>query len=69
MLATHGEEEIESGYQGTTHISFDATTSDSLGRRRPLLYRQMYAIVVRYLTLRVQHCSNRIFETRCLPHQ
>jgi sulfate permease, SulP family len=27
----------------------------------------MYAIVVRYLTLRVQHCSNRIFETRCLP--
>ena len=27
----------------------------------------LYAIVVRYLTLRVQHCSNRIFETRCLP--
>lgn len=27
----------------------------------------LYAIVVRYLTLRVQHVSNRIFETRCLP--
>jgi CRP-like cAMP-binding protein len=27
----------------------------------------LYAITVRYLMLRVQHCSNRIFETRCLP--
>ena len=27
----------------------------------------LYRIVVRYLMLRVQHCSNRIFETRCLP--
>jgi len=27
----------------------------------------LYSIVVRYLTLRVQHVSNRIFETRCLP--
>lgn len=27
----------------------------------------LFSIVIRYLTLRVQHCSNRIFETRCLP--
>jgi len=35
LLATH-EEEVESGYHDTNHISFDATTGNSLGRRRPL---------------------------------
>ena len=33
----------------------------------PRCAQVLYSIVVRYLTLRVQHCSNRIFETRCLP--
>jgi len=39
LLTTHDEEEIESGYQGTTHISFDATTGNSLARRPLLIAR------------------------------
>jgi len=38
-----------------------------LKEKDPKCAHVLYAIVVRYLTLRVQHCSNRIFETRCLP--
>jgi len=50
LLATH-EEEVESGYHDTNHISFDATTSDSLGKRRPLLYRQLNKLHHKYLLL------------------
>jgi SulP family sulfate permease len=40
---------------------------DELREKDPRCAHVMYDIVVRYLTLRVQHVSNRIFETRCLP--
>lgn len=40
---------------------------DVMKDKDPKCAHAMYSIVVRYLTLRVQHCSNRIFETRCLP--
>ena len=40
---------------------------EELKENDPRCAHVMYSIVVRYLTLRVQHCSNRIFETRCLP--
>ena len=35
--------------------------------RQPRLARLVDGIVIRYLAHRVQHVSNRIFETRCLP--
>lgn len=38
-----------------------------LKEQDPRCAQLLYHIVVRYLMLRVQHCSNRIFETRCLP--
>lgn len=34
---------------------------------RPKIVRYIDLICVKYLALRVQHVSNRIFETRCLP--
>ena len=42
---------------------------EELKEKDPRCAHVLYSIVVRYkyLTLRVQHCSNRIFETRCLP--
>lgn len=40
---------------------------EELKEKDPRLAHVLYSIVVRYLILRVQHCSNRIFETRCLP--
>jgi sulfate permease, SulP family len=36
-------------------------------KTHPHLARLMDCIVIRYLAHRVQHVSNRIFETRCLP--
>lgn len=47
------------------HLSREAW--DDLVRRQPRLARLVDGIVIRYLALRVQHVSNRIFETRCLP--
>ena len=38
-----------------------------LSERQPRVARIMDGIVIHYLTHRVQHVSNRIFETRCLP--
>lgn len=40
---------------------------DKLVKEDPSLARCIDLIVVRYLAHRVQHVSNRIFETRCLP--
>jgi len=59
----------------TVHVLANDTVLYSLSResweemkqKDPKVAHLLYAIVVRYLTLRVQHVSNRIFETRCLP--
>jgi len=59
----------------TVHVLENDTVLYSLSReswevlkeKDPKCAHLLYAIAVRYLTLRVQHCSNRIFETRCLP--
>lgn len=40
---------------------------ESMVRDNPKCAFIITQIVVRYLSLRVQHVSNRIFETRCLP--
>lgn len=40
---------------------------DELQKENPTLARFIDLIVIRYLAHRVQHVSNRIFETRCLP--
>jgi len=40
---------------------------EELGRDSPEAARLVDLICVRYLSARVQHVSNRIFETRCLP--
>jgi len=59
----------------TVYVLKDNTVLYSLSRQAwetmkendPKCAHLLYAIVVRYLTHRVQHVSNRIFETRCLP--
>jgi len=40
---------------------------EQLIERNPRVARYIDLICVKYLALRVQHVSNRIFETRCLP--
>lgn len=47
--------------------SISRASWEELKERNPKCAQVLYSIVIRYLTLRVQHCSNRIFETRCLP--
>lgn len=39
----------------------------NLERKNPKAARMIDLIVIRYLSQRVQHVSNRIYETRCLP--
>jgi len=64
-----------SNRNSTVHVLEDDTVLYTLSREAweemksndPKVAHLLYAIVVRYLTLRVQHVSNRIFETRCLP--
>ena len=40
---------------------------ESLSERQPRVACIMHMVAIHYLTKRVQHPSNRIFETRCLP--
>ena len=47
--------------------SLSRTSWEEIVRDKPNLARFVYLIVVNYLSSRVQHVSNRIFETRCLP--
>ena len=47
--------------------SLDRETWEGLVRDDPALARIMDHITIRYLSHRVQHVSNRIYETRCLP--
>jgi len=47
--------------------SMSRTSFQELISKQPHLARYIDLICVKYLALRVQHVSNRIFETRCLP--
>jgi SulP family sulfate permease len=47
--------------------SMSRATFEDLIRTEPRVARYIDLICVKYLALRVQHVSNRIFETRCLP--
>jgi len=47
--------------------SMSRESFEELVREQPNIARYIDLICVKYLTLRVQHVSNRIFETRCLP--
>ena len=47
--------------------SLDRQTWEGLVRDDPALARILDHITIRYLSHRVQHVSNRIYETRCLP--
>eukprot|EP00536_Pseudo-nitzschia_multiseries_P004862 jgi/Psemu1/238019/estExt_Genewise1.C_850070 len=47
--------------------SMSRTSFEKLIATEPHLARHIDLICVKYLALRVQHVSNRIFETRCLP--
>lgn len=53
----------------TVAVTYTLTKSSwkKLVRSNPTAARLVDQIVIRYLSLRVQHVSNRIFETRCLP--
>ena len=48
-------------------FSMSRVSFDELISKQPHLARYIDLICVKYLALRVQHVSNRIFETRCLP--
>ena len=48
-------------------FSMSRSSFDELISTQPHLARYIDLICVKYLALRVQHVSNRIFETRCLP--
>lgn len=48
-------------------LSLDRTNWEQLVKENPRASRIIDQIVIRYLSIRVQHVSNRIFETRCLP--
>jgi len=47
--------------------SMSRTSFEEMVSTQPHLARYIDLICVKYLALRVQHVSNRIFETRCLP--
>ena len=47
--------------------SISRTTFEEIVKTNPKLARIMDLICIEYLADRVQHVSNRIFETRCLP--
>jgi len=47
--------------------SMSRTAFEEMISTQPHLARYIDLICVKYLALRVQHVSNRIFETRCLP--
>jgi len=48
-------------------LSLSRESYERLIEQNPRLARYIDLICVRYLSNRVQHVSNRIFETRCLP--
>jgi sulfate permease, SulP family len=47
--------------------SLNRTSYEELVRTTPTVARYIDLICIKYLANRVQHVSNRIFETRCLP--
>ena len=47
--------------------SLSRQSYDELLQKDPHAARLIDLICIRYLSARVQHVSNRIFETRCLP--
>jgi SulP family sulfate permease len=47
--------------------SLSQESFEDLARKSPAVARYVDLICIKYLALRVQHVSNRIFETRCLP--
>ena len=47
--------------------SLSRTKYEQLVANQPIVARVVDLICIKYLTNRVQHVSNRIFETRCLP--
>jgi CRP-like cAMP-binding protein len=47
--------------------SMSRSSFEKLVDRQPHVARHLDLICIKYLALRVQHVSNRIFETRCLP--
>ena len=51
----------------TVVYSLSRESWEEIKEKDPRTAQILYGVVVRYLTLRVQHVSNRIFETRCLP--
>lgn len=52
---------------GAVLYSLDKERWEDLVRDDPVLSRILDHIAIRYLSHRVQHVSNRIYETRCLP--
>lgn len=48
-------------------LSKEAWESLSERKPRPRVARILDAVVIHYLSYRIQHVSNRIYETRCLP--
>ena len=53
--------------EGAVLYSLSRKCYEELVQSAPHLARQIDMICISYLANRVQHVSNRIFETRCLP--
>ena len=51
----------------TVLYSLSRESWEKMKEEHPHCAHLLYHIVVSYLTMRIQHVSNRIFETRCLP--
>lgn len=61
----HGAQSCVYRKKAVSRLSREAL--NELVKQQPYSPRLVDGIVIRYLVLRVQHVSNRIFETRCLP--
>ena len=51
----------------TILYSLSRESWEKMKEKHPHCAHLLWHIVVSYLTMRIQHVSNRIFETRCLP--
>ena len=58
---------VECASESAVLYSLSKDEWESLAKRQPRVARIIDMLVIRYLAHRVQHVSNRIFETRCLP--
>lgn len=58
---------VECASESAVLYSLSKDKWESLAEQQPRVARILDMLVIRYLAHRLQHVSNRIFETRCIP--